>query len=291
MNRKLMSLLSALVLSNFAVFAIGRPLETSLQQPNIEQIIAKFAAAETRNMVARNGYTFTQEIDLTTLGEGGSITGKFRRNSDIVFDDLGKRFEKISFFPPHTLAVSITQEDMQDIAGVQPFALTTEDLPKYQVTYVGKEKIDELNTYIFEVRPRQFKKGERYLEGRVWVEDEDFQIVKVAGKAVPEVGEQRFPRFETYRENIDGRYWFPTYTYGDDVLEFKHNSVRLRMLIRYKNYKKFSTDIRLTDEGGVATEDDLKNNETDKKAGEAGKEKPETAPPPPTEKPKKKPGA
>jgi hypothetical protein len=241
-------------------------------------------------MIARNGYTFTQEIDLTTLGEGGSITGKFRRNSDIVYDDLGNRFEKISFFPPSTLAVNMTQEDMRDIAGVQPFALTTEDLPKYQVTYTGREKIDELNTYIFEVHPRQLKKGERYLEGRVWVEDETFQIVKVAGKAVPEVGGQKFPRFETYRENIDGRYWFPTYTYGDDVLEFKTNSVRLRMLIRYTNYKKFSTNIRLTDEGGVANEDDLKPSETDKKLGEKEREsKPEPAPPP-TEKPKKKPG-
>jgi hypothetical protein len=239
------------------------------------------------NMIARNNYTFTQEIDLTTLGEGGSVTGKFRRNSDIVYDDLGNRFEKISFFPPSTLAVTMTQEDMLDIAGVQPFALTTEDLPKYQVSYVGKEKIDELDTYIFEVRPKQIKKGERYLEGRVWVEDEGLQIVKVAGKAVPEVGDQKFPRFETYRENIDGRYWFPTYTYGDDVLEFKHNSVRLRMLIRYKNYKRFSTDIRLTDEGGVASEDDVKANEAERKTGE--KEKPETAPPP-TEKPKKKPG-
>src|SRR6185503_14516790 len=117
-------------------------------QPPVAEIIKRFAEAESQNKVARNNYTFTQDFDLMTLGEAGSFTGRFRRVSDIVFDDRGNRFEKITFFPPSTLTdLQITSEDMQDLAGVQPFALTTEDLPKYLVNYVGKEKIDELNTY------------------------------------------------------------------------------------------------------------------------------------------------
>lgn len=219
------------------------------------EVIRRFAEAESRNMVARNNYTFTQDVDLMTVGEAGSITGRYRRTSDIVYDNLGNRIERITFFPPSTLvALSISREDLQDLAGVQPFALTTEDLPNYVVTYAGKERIDELNTYVFDVRPRKYEKGERYLEGRVWVDDVDLQIVKVAGKGVPEVGGQKFPRFETFRENIDGRYWFPTYTYSDDVLEFR-NPVRLRMVVRYTNYKKFSTDIRIGDDGEVAEEE------------------------------------
>jgi hypothetical protein len=257
-------------------------------QPAINDIITKFAAAESENKIARNNYTFTQDVDVMTLGEAGSVTGRFRRISDIVYDDMGKRFEKISFFPPSTLQVTFTQEDMQDLAGVQPFALTTEDLPKYQVEYVGKEKIDELNLYVFEVRPKELRKGERYFQGRIYVDDHDLQIVKVAGQAVPETDSNKYPHFETYRENIDERYWFPTYTYGDDILQFKRNPIHLRMVVKFTNYKKFSGNIRLIDEGAAATDADVKSHENDKKATDKEKEKkpPET---PPTEKPKRKP--
>jgi hypothetical protein len=275
----------ALVLGCAAALSAQTSQKAPKPQPSVEEIIRKFAAAESENKIARNQYTFTQDVDVMTLGEAGSITGRFRRTSDIVYDDLGKRFERISFFPPSTLQVTFTAADMQDLAGVQPFALSTEDLPKYQIDYVGKEKIDELNLYVFEVKPREFRKGERYFQGRIFVDDEDLQIVKVAGQAVPEDDNNKYPRFETYRENIDGRYWFPTYTYADDVLQFKRNPVRLRMVIKYTNYKKFSTDIRLTDEGGAANDDDSKPATTDPKAPVQEKKKDPAPAPPPGRKP------
>ena len=236
------------------------------QPPTIADVIRRFAEAESQNKVARNNYAFTQDFDLITLGEAGSVTGRFHRVSDIVLDDRGNRVEKITFFPPSTLTeLQITTEDMQDLAGVQPFALSTEDLPKYQIDYIGKEKLDELNTYTFDVKPKMIVKGERYLEGRIWVDDQDLQIVKVRGQAVPEVANQKFPHFESYRENIDGRYWFPTYVYSDDVLDFKKGpSVHLRMVVRYTNYKKFSARIRLADEGQPANDEDSKGAEKSK---------------------------
>jgi hypothetical protein len=233
-----------LVLSCLSTIAAqGQP------QPSIQEIIRRFAEAESENKVARNNYTFTQEVDLVTLGPANSITGRYHRVSDIVYDDRGERIEKITYFPPPTLTeLIITREDLQDLAGIQPFALTTQDLPKYEISYVGKERLDELSTYVFDVRPKQIRKGERYFQGRIWVDDQDLQIVKAAGQAVPEVSGQKFPHFESYRENIDGRYWFPTYVYADDVLEFKGgHSVHMRMIIRYTNYKKFTTDIRVKD--------------------------------------------
>jgi hypothetical protein len=252
------------------------PPAKSSAPTDIPDVIRRFAAAESENKIARNNYTFTQDFDLLTIGEAGSITGRFKRVSDIVYDDLGNRIEKITFFPASTLVeLQITSEDMKDLAGVQPFALTTEDLPKYQIDYVGKEKVDELNTYLFSVKPKQFVKGERYFQGRIWVDDQDLQVVKVQGQAVPEVGDQKFPHFESYRENIDGRYWFPTYIYADDVLDFKKGpSVHLRMTVRFTNYKRFGGRIRVLDEGEVSHEDDTKSGD-----------KPKTAPPPAPTKP------
>lgn len=259
--RTISMLLSAIFVCSPVLAYPSAPLNND--QPPVAEIIKRFAEAESQNKIARNNYTFTQDFDLLTLGEAGSFTGRFHRVSDIVFDDRGNRFEKITFFPPPTLTdLQITSEDMQDLAGVQPFALTTEDLPKYLVNYVGKEKIDELNTYTFDVKPKSFVKGERYLEGRIWVDDQDLQIVKVKGQAVPEVGDQKFPHFESYRENIDGKFWFPTYIYADDVLVFKKGpSVRLKMTVRYTNYKKFSARIRLTDEGEAAPDEEGKGAE------------------------------
>ena len=254
--------------------------------PGIDEVIRRFAEAETQNKIARNNYTFTQDFDVKTIGEAGSITGRFHRVSDIVFDDRGVRFEKITFFPPSTLIeLNLTTEDMQDLASVQPFALATEDLAKYQIDYVGKEKVDELNTYMFDVKPKSMTKGERYLQGRIWVDDEDLQIVKVKGQAVPEVGEQKFPHFESYRENIDGRFWFPTYISIDDVLEFKKGpSVHLKGVVRFTNYRKFGGRIRVADDGEAANEDEVKSAEK-----KPGTKPPEPEQPKPDPKKPKKP--
>jgi len=272
----------ALLVVCSSAFSYQTRSSQNTQLPAIEEVIRRFAEAESQNRNARNNYTFTQDFDLVTLGEAGSGTGRFHRVSEIVFDDRGNRIEKITFFPPSTLqSLQITAEDMQDLAGVQPFALTTEDLPKYQIDYVGKEKIDELNTYVFNVKPKAIRKGERYLEGRIWVDDQDLQIVKVKGQAVPEVNDQRFPHFESYRENIDGKYWFPTYVYADDVLDFRKGpSVHLRMTVRYTNYKKFSGRIRVGDEGEAASEDDVKSSDKNKKPPETDQPKPELKRPP-----------
>ncbi len=258
------------------------------QQPPIEEIIHRFAAAESQNKIARNNYAFTQDVDIMTIGAADSITGRFRRTSDIVLDDRGTRFEKITFFPPSTLReITMTQEDFQDLAGVQPFALTLEDIPKYQINFIGKEKIDELNTYTFEVKPIKFLNNERYFQGRIYVDDDDLQIVKVVGQAVPEVKNQKFPHFESYRQNIDERYWFPVYVYADDVLDFKRGpSVHLRMVVRYTNYKKFAGDVRMVAGGEEATDEEVKAVKDKNDAGE--KKKNDVEKPPEKKKPELK---
>jgi hypothetical protein len=262
----------ALFLGLLVVTFVGVLAAYGRQQPKqstalpIDEIIHKFAGAESRNRTARNNYTYTQDFDIKTIGIGGYITGEFHRVSDIVYDDRGNRVEKITFFPqPSLKELIITKEDMDDLAGVQPFALTLEDLPKYQVDYVGRERIDELQTYTFDVKPHQLVRGQRYFQGRIWVDDRDLQIVKAKGKGVPDEGDQQFPNFESYRENIDGKYWFPTYVFADDELNFKKGpSVHMKMVVRYTSYKKFSGNITLVDEGN-STPNDAKENPDPKK--------------------------
>lgn len=255
----------AVILAVFIPASFGQQSNSASQakQISIEEVIQKFAAAESENKIARNNYTFTQDYDVLTIGEAGSITGRYRRVSDIVFDNKSNRIEKITYFPMSTLTeINITREDLQDLGGAQSFTFTLEELPKYNVNYIGKEKIDEINTYVFNVKPKTFRKGERYFDGKIWVDDIDLQIVKIAGQAVPEDENNQYPRFESYRENVDEKYWFPTYVYADDTLEFKRFSVHMRMVVKFTNYKKFSGNIRVLDEGGEAPPEEGK--ETDK---------------------------
>jgi hypothetical protein len=145
--------------------------------------------------------------------------------------------------------LSLSQQDLDDVEHVQPFVLTTADLPKYDVKYIGREQLDELSTYVFDVAPKKIEKNQRYFQGRIWVDDKDLNIVKSDGKAVPDIikknSENIFPRFETFRENIEGHYWFPTYTRSDDVLHFSTGPIHMRMTIRYANYKRFGATIKI----------------------------------------------
>jgi hypothetical protein len=228
------------------------PQGISKEPPSIpvDQIIQRFAQSEAEFQQERDNFTYVQTFTVQTVDDGGQPDGEYTMTSDIMFTSEGKRFEKVTYAPPSTLQrISLSQQDMDDLKNVQPFVLTTEQLPKYNVTYVGREKVDEIGTYIFDVGPKVMEKNQRYFQGRIWVDDRDLQIVKTYGKAVPDIrkgsSENVFPRFETYRENIEGHYWFPTYTHADDVLHFQSGDVRIRMTVHYSDYKRFRVAIRL----------------------------------------------
>ena len=224
--------------------------ERRLSPSEIDRIVHAFTAKETAFRHALAEYAFQRDALAQTIGFGGEVTGEYHRVSRFVFDDRDQRVEKITFFPAPTLTeVTFTQEDLEDLGGVQPFALEASKIDQYNFNYVGQEHIDELDTYVFDVAPKVMprKESERFFQGRVWVDQQDLQIVKTRGKGVPE-GKQRFPVFETWRQQIDQRYWFPTYTRVDDVLDFPNGqSVHVRMLVRYEDYKRFRSKVKVTE--------------------------------------------
>jgi hypothetical protein len=198
----------------------------------------------------RENFTYVQTFIIQTIDDGGQPDGEYRMTSDVTFTPSGKRYEVVTYAPPPTLErITLSEQDLDDLKNIQPFVLTTSELPKYDVTYAGREKVDEIGTYVFDVAPKKMEKNQRYFQGRVWVDDKDLEIVKTYGKAVPDIrkgnNENVFPRFETYRENIEGPYWFPTYTHSDDVLSFKSGGIHIRMTVRYSDYKRFRSTVRL----------------------------------------------
>jgi hypothetical protein len=233
--------------------AFGQALSSSADpsQADIDRIINTFTAKESQFRKALNEYSFKRDAVLQSLGMGGQVAGEYHRVSYFTFDDSGNRFEKISYFPMPSFG-AVTQEDLDDLGGIQPFALEPSKIPLYDFKYVGREKIDELNLYVFDVTPKVMpdpkRTKERFFRGRVWVEDQDFQIVKTKGKGLPETKKNKFPTVETYREQIDGRYWFPTYSYADEELVYDSGDVlHVRMQVRYSAFVKASAKVKISE--------------------------------------------
>ena len=229
----------------------------ALSQPDVDRIVRSFTGKEAEFRRALNIYAFKRDAIIQTLGMGGQVTGEYHRVSYFTFDDSGNRYEKISFFPMPSIGDIVTKEDLDDLGGINPFALEPSKIERYNFRYVGKEKIDELNLYVFDVTPKVIpdpkKITDRLFTGRVWVDDQDLMIVKTKGKGVPETKINKFPTVETYREQIDGRYWFPTYSYADEELIFDNGEpLHIRMQVKYSDYVKGRATVTVTDVGDAS---------------------------------------
>jgi hypothetical protein len=225
----------------------GLPDPSSTQ---IQGIIREFAEKEKLFRAARDNYTFHQINKVETLDPDGNVDGVYAQEWDILYDDSGKRIERVTYAPQSTLQrIMVTEQDLDAMRNIQPFVLSSDELPEYDIKYLGHVKVDEIAAYVFSIRPKELKKGRQYFQGTVWVDDRDLQIVKSEGKNVPELktkkGENLFPRFTTYREQIDGKFWFPTYTFADDKLYFSGGPVHIKEIIRYTDYKQFKSKVRI----------------------------------------------
>ena len=223
----------------------------------VEDIIKKFGERETDFAKARNEYTFRQTVTVDTIDDDrNKPDGEYRQVTDIVFDRDEKRSEHVVFAPQNTIQkVIMTQNDFDDIEHRLPFVLTAPELPQYDLTYLGQQKVDDINTYVFDCKPKVIEKKKRYFQGKVWVDQQEFEIVLINGKSVPDIlkrgNEDLSPPYTTYYQEVDGGYWFPVYTKADGVLHFPGGTgymaqdVHLRYVVKYEDYKRFHAKSRI----------------------------------------------
>jgi len=236
----------------------------------VDQIITKFAAREAEFAQARNDYVFRQAVKVDTLDEDtGKIDGEYQQVTDITFSPDGRREEHVVFAPQNTLdRIMMTPADFDEIEHRLPFILTTEDLPQYDVKYLGRQKVDEIDTYVFEAGPKNLVKNHHYFQGKVWVDQQDLQIVLINGKTVPQDirpgHEDLQPPFTTYYEQVDGKYWFPTYTKAEGELHFAATKqglgedIHMRSVVKFTDYKQFHSTSRIIYNG-----EDITNKKSD----------------------------
>jgi hypothetical protein len=211
----------------------------------VPELIQKFSAQETKVKETRQKYTYTQDVLVQTLNDKSTADGQFHEITVVSYDDKGRRAEKVTFAEQSTLrGIELTNEDTEDIRVFMPWMLTTDEVPQYKLTYAGQQHVDDLDTFVFHVEPKKEEKNKRYFQGRVWVDNHDFQIVKLCGKSVPEMIHVKKhrpmdvrPMFVSYRQVVDGL-WFPAYARVDDTLHFQVQAIHVREIIKFTGYKR-----------------------------------------------------
>jgi len=236
------------------------PMDISEPATPSEQIIKQFAAKESEFQQALNHYTYRRIARVQTIDDDNKVDGEWYEVDDVVFDSTGARMEKAVFAPESSLRrVQMSPSDLQDIQRGYPFVLTTEEIPKYNLKYIGRQKVDEVDCYVFDVSPKVIEKKQRYLQGRIWVDATDLQIVVTDGRMVPDDtrkgSEDLHPPFMTWRQQVDGHYWFPVYTKGEGILHFSGGNgymgedVHIRDTVKYSDYKRFGSTTKILYEG------------------------------------------
>jgi len=209
-----------------------------------DEVIRAFAAKESEFYQAWKQYTYRQIGEIRIVSYNGMPTReRLTLVSDVIFHDDGTREVKLVQKRGELRSVGWTTQDTDVINNHQPFALTAEELPRYNLKYEGKERVDELNCYVFSVKPKSTKGVDlgRYFDGKIWVDDTDLQIVRTVGRPVPQGSNNKFPEFETIRQVIDNQYWFPTWTHADDRLHFGGATAHVEETITYEQYKRFGS--------------------------------------------------
>ncbi len=241
------------------------PLDPTPPSIPVAQIIREFTAKESLFNQALNDYTWTRTVRVRVLDGDSKPTGQqYYQVVDIYYNPQGQRKERVVNAPPSTIQdVIMTESDFSDIEERLFFVLTSEAADQYDITYLGRQPIDQIQTWVFAVKPKTIVKGHRYFQGRIWVDRREHQIVVTDGRNVPDderPGHQDLTLpFITWRQLVDGKYWFPVYTHGRANLHFVASNgalsqnVNMDEMVTYTNYHRFRTSIHILYNGKEIT--------------------------------------
>jgi hypothetical protein len=211
-----------------------------------QDIIQKFPVKEGIIRQAWDKYTYTEDVTVQTLN-GTSVDGEYRETTDVTYGEGGKRIYKSSIAPRNSLSrIVMTKQDFDDIRGRTSFVLTPENLLQHDIRYFGTQQVDDLDMYVFDVAPKGAANDGIRFQGRVWVDDHDLQIVKTCGRTFTRAGDMKTVgplslTTVTQREQIDGQYWFPTYSRADERLHLSSGDVQMRAIVKYTKYKRYGS--------------------------------------------------
>jgi hypothetical protein len=253
------------------------PMDLSAPSIPADQIVKDFSAKEQEYQNALDHYTYRRTASVQTVDDDtNKVDGQYYEVDDVMFDLTGARAEKVVYAPANSLTrIIMMPSDLEDIQRNYTFVLTPDNISQYDVKYIGRQKVDQVDCYVFDVAPKILDKKIRRFQGRVWVDASELQIVVTNGRMVPDDTKRGnadlHPPFITWRQQIDGHYWFPVYTKGEGVLHFgggygyMSQDVHIRETVKYADYKRFGSTTTILYNG-----QDITNKDQPPAAGQPG---------------------
>jgi hypothetical protein len=250
-----------------------------------DEIIRKFVAKEDQFASVRPTFVAKKTIRIDEYDRNGTIIGQFLQVSEATRMPDGRVVNKVVEHPQSTLhSFALEPADVKELDRIPQFPINSAQLAKYDLKYIGTEKIDEIDTYIFKVTPKSVDRKSAYLDGIVWVDTQYLEVVKTYGKWVNELGDVKFAQmpfttFETYRENVDGKYWFPNYERSDETVHVKDGDFPVRLVIKWTDFKPLAAAVSDTAPAGSKSSDPSGSSTT--QPSSSGPPQSQPQPPPP----------
>lgn len=209
----------------------------------LEEIVRRFAEKEQEYARAHSLFRYRLSVKIQEIGDDDRIVGEFEQVSEVDFDRSGRRLARL-VENPHAdlLHLGVRQVELDDLLFVPLFILSPEDIPEYEITYVTRERVDEVDTYLFRLKPNHPPRpGQRLFDGIVWVDADKLDIVRAHGRSLPArtggAFKEYFQRVEVFRQPVDD-YLFPTYVRAEDVIAVYQKPTRARLVIRLTNHER-----------------------------------------------------
>src|SRR5215469_16767523 len=208
------------------------------------EIIKRFSQKEDEYLAMRTHFYYKKTIRVEEFGPDGQPSGQYVLVLEPARDADGKFYEKVAQRPESTMHhFYLRSEDLEGLQRIPAFPLTTAQLANYNLKYLGKEQVDEVDCYIFQVKPKVVQRQKAFFDGVVWVDAKYLEVVKTYGQWMTDLGPMHmvadlpFSLFETYRENVAGKYWFPNYSRSDDTADVKGHQIPVRIVIKWTDFK------------------------------------------------------
>lgn len=101
------------------------------------------------------------------------------------------------------------------------------DKEHYQMKYIRQQFLGEVRTLVFDVQP--LNHDQTRFQGRIWVEDQDYNIVRINGTYGPNTEAKFYLHFDTWRMNLQPGVWLPAYVYTEETDAQRFSDRKLAM--------------------------------------------------------------
>ena len=167
--------------------------------PLVETYIQNLKSDKELSMVPASDQYFLGRIDLSEGTEDRSFLGQpgFRTR---VFSKLTSLYS-MKFLPLGFAQMVMLDEDMQR--------------KYYDFRFIRREFLGEVRCLVVDVEPKQHASGGRFT-GRIWVEDQDYNIVRFNGTYTAASRNSYYLHFDSWRLNLRPGLWLPAYVYSEE---------------------------------------------------------------------------